>query len=321
MVVYKGRLMFLKFDSPLANDQFISIVILSFSRPHMLKALLESIHEHADMPYEIIVTDDASQMAGKNLPSEVFDCRELTSTMIFNNGVNMGFASSANKGTALANSDYVLFMNDDTLMSGPSLRTIKAVLDRPYIGSFGPWQGEKPRISPEQVQVSIAGIPLQLSSLPSGSSIFAFRKKVWFELGGFPQVYHNGGDIAFLHKMCMRGYFAARNDVALDPVLFRNVDVEQGYQESTFSRSRFDSSYPQIFGVNNMESLNNSREQRIYQFSHAEYEKELGLHATDSWGKYFSEAKIDGENNYDWSKLERFGQADWKEPVGQDLKE
>ena len=313
--------MFLKFDNPLANDKFMSIVILSFSRPHRLKALLESIHQHADMPYEIIVTDDASQIVGENLPSEIFDCRELTSTMIFNNGVNMGFASSANKGTALSNSDYVLFMNDDTLMSGPSLKMIKAVLDRPYIGSFGPWQGENAASDPNKVQISITGTPLQLSSLPSGSSIFAFRKQLWFDLGGFPQVYHNGGDIAFLHKMCMNGYFAARNDVDLDNVMFRNVDVEQGYQESTFTRSRFDSSYPPIFGVGNMEALNINREKRVYDFSHAEYEKEFGLHASDSWGKYFSNAKLDGENNYDWSKLGRFGQDDWKELVEQDLKE
>ena len=310
--------MFLKFDNPLANDKFMSIVILSFSRPHRLKALLESIHQHADMPYEIIVTDDASQMAGDHLPSEVFDCRKLTSTMIFNNGVNMGFAASANKGTALANSDYILFMNDDTLMSGPSLKMIKEVLDKPYIGSFGPWQGENPP-PPDKVQVSIAGTPLQLGSLPSGSSIFAFRKQLWFDLGGFPQVYHNGGDIAFLHKMCMNGYFAARNDVDLDNVMFRNVDVEQGYQESTFTRSRFDSSYPPVFGVGNLDALNVGREKRIYDFSHAEYETEFGLHASDSWNKYFADAKLDGENNYDWSKLGRFGQDDWKELVEREL--
>ena len=310
--------MFLKFDGQLTNDKFMSIVILSFTRPHRLKALLESIHEHADMPFEIVVTDDASQMAGESLPSEVFACRDLTTTMVFNNGVNMGYAASANKGTALANSDYILLMNDDTLMSGPSMQMIKAVLDTPYIGSFGPWQGEGSD-DRDKVKVSIGGHPLNLSSLPSGSSIFAFKKSTWFELGGFPQVYHNGGDIAFLHKMCMNGYFAARNDVDHENVVFRNVDVEQGYQEATFTRSRFDSSYPQIFKVTNMEAGNIAREKRLYDFSHAEYEKEFGLHNIDSWLKYFSNAKLEGKNNYDWSKLSRFGQDKWKELVKRDL--
>ncbi len=312
--------MFLKFDNPLANDKFISIVILSFTRPHRLKALLESIHEHADMPFEVVVTDDASQMAGESLPFDVFACKDLTTTMVFNNGVNMGYAASANKGTALANSDYILLMNDDTLMSGPSLRMIKEVLDTPYIGSFGPWQGEhREGETGSKVQVSLAGQTLWLDSRPSGSSIFAFKKSTWFELGGFPQVYHNGGDIAFLHKMCMNGYFAARNDVDLENVVFRNVDVEQGYQEATFTRSMFDSSYPQIFKVTNMEAGNIARGKRLYDFSHAEYEKEFGLHNIDSWLKYFSNAKLEDENDYDWSKLSRFGQAKWKELVERDL--
>ena len=309
--------MFLKFDDPLANDKFVSIVILSFTRPHRLKALLESIHAHADMPYEIIVTDDASHMAGNQLPLAIFECGGLASTMIFNSGANMGFAASANKGTALANSDYILFMNDDTLMSGPSLQKIKSVLDTPYIGSFGPWQGLPDEV--RKVEVSVAGTPLHLCSLPSGSSIFAFKKATWFELGGFPQVYHNGGDIAFLHKMCMNGYFAARNDIDLENVLFRNVDVEQGYKEATFTRSRFDSSYPQIFGVQDLAAEHIAREQRIYTFSHAEYEKEFGLHNSASWLKYFADAKLEDENNYDWSKLSRFGQDKWKDQVERDL--
>lgn len=310
--------MFLKFDGQLTNDKFMSIVILSFTRPHRLKALLESIHEHADMPFEIVVTDDASQMGGVTLPEAVFACRDLTTTMVFNNGVNMGYAASANKGTALANSDYILLMNDDTLMSGPSMRMIKEVLDKPYIGSFGPWQGAG-YCEHERVAVAVAGQSLRLGSLPSGSSIFAFKKSTWFELGGFPQVYHNGGDIAFLHKMCRYGYFSARNDVDQKNVLFRNVDVEQEYAEATFTRSRFDSSYPQIFGVANMEAGNMAREKRIYNFSHSEYEKEFGLHSIDSWIQYFADAKLEGENNYDWSKLSRFGQDKWKELVERDL--
>ena len=70
-----------------------------------------------------------------------------------------------------------------------------------------------------------------------------------------------------------------------------------------------------------MTALNLGREKRIYDFSHAEYETEFGLHASDSWNKYFSAAKLDGENNYDWAKLGRFGQDDWQELVERDLVE
>lgn len=312
----------LKFDGPLTNDKFISIVVLSFTRPNHLRHLLESIHEHADMPVEIIVTDDGSHLTQSD--RQIFEeCRFLCSTLIFNTGVNMGFAASANRGVSLANSDYILVMNDDTLMARPSLQFTKSVLDRPYVGTFGPWGGiKKDPLAPEDmVRVCINGHTLRLSSLPSGSSIFAFRRSLWKELGGFPQVYHNGGDIAFIHKACSHGYFSVRNDLEDSSTLFRNVDVEEEYKNATFTRTPFDSSYPQIFGVPNLKQLHLEREKRIYKLSHAEYEAPYGLHNTESWRSYFSKAKLADQNNYNWSKLVGFGQDRWKNYVEMDLEE
>lgn len=310
--------MFMQFDPPLSSDDFISIVILSFTRPNHLRNLVQSIHQHADMPFEIIISDDGSHVVGGD--AQIFnELRPLSSTMIFNNGANMGFAASANKGTSLANSNYVLLMNDDTLMSGPSLRMIRSVLATPYVGSFGPWRGIEPAGGvPERVTVRIAGFPLQLSSLSSGSSIFAFRKSLWRELGGFPQVYHNGGDIAFIHKSLQHGYFSASNTVE-DHQLFRNVDVEENYKNATYTRSPFDSSYPHVFGVQNLAQLHMSREERVRKFSHDEYVKPFGLHNSDSWKTYIEGAKISGQNAYDWDKLSLFKQDKWRELVEKDL--
>lgn len=309
--------MFLNFDPPLSNTDFVSIVILSFTRPDHLHNLLLSIREHADIPFEIVVSDDGSHLAGADV--QIFnECRSLCSTLIFNNGANMGFAASANKGTALANSEYILFMNDDTLMSGPSLRMIREVLDVPYVGSFGPWRGIEPvGGKSDRVTVSLHGRRYQLSSLPSGSSIFAFRKSTWYNLGGFPQVYHNGGDIAFLHRMLENGLFAVSNTME-EQELFRNVDVEEGYKNATYTRSPFDSSYPPIFGVSDLARLHLAREERVRAYSQEEYHRPYGLHNIDSWSRYFSEAKIPDQNNYDWSKF-IFGQNKWKEIVERDL--
>ena len=310
--------MFLNFDSPLSNTDFVSIVILSFIRPNHLRNLLESIHQHADLPFEIVISDDGSHLTGTD--AQIFnECRKLSSTLIFNNGMNMGFASSANKGTALANSEYILFMNDDTLMSGPSLRLIREVLSVPYVGSFGPWRGIAPLGGKSsRVNVNLVSKTMQLSSLPSGSSIFAFKKSLWQKLGGFPQVYHNGGDIAFLHRMLQSGFFSVSNTVE-GPDLFRNIDVEENYKHATYTCSPFDSSYPHIFGVPNLPQLHMSREERIRAYSQEEYLKPYGLHNIDSWEKYLIQAKLDNKNDYDWSKLELFGQSVWKKEVQANL--
>lgn len=310
--------MFLRFDRPLTNDSFISIVILSFTRPNHLLNLLESIHTHADMPFEIIVSDDGSQVVQAD--SQVFaHCQRLASTSIFNHGANMGFAASANKATALANSDYILLMNDDTLMSGPSLRFIKEVLNVPYVGSFGPWRGIEPLGGrPDRVSVRIGAKTLQLSALPSGSSLFAFRKSIWQSLGGFPQVYHNGGDIAFLHKTLQHGFFSVSNTVE-GPDLFRNVDVEEDYKNATYTRSPFDSSYPHVFGVPNLSALHVAREVRVREYSNEEYTKPFGLHNIESWKTYFHSAKLADRNGYDWSKLGEFNQRQWRTSIEHDL--
>jgi glycosyltransferase involved in cell wall biosynthesis len=76
-------------------DQFISIVISSFYRPFYLKRCLESIHKHADMPFEIIVHDDGSGQAERD---QIYrDLSPLISTLILNLGGNMGLNVSANR--------------------------------------------------------------------------------------------------------------------------------------------------------------------------------------------------------------------------------
>ncbi len=311
--------MFLRFDGGLSNNNFISIVILSYTRPDHLKNLLESIHLWADMPFEIIVSDDGSHIndTRSRIMSEM---ESLISTTVFNIGANMGLAASANRGVALANSDYVLVMNDDTLVTGPAFRNIKDALSVPYVGVFGPWFNrfiDSNRPEEELVHVNSGGTDLYLTSLPSGSSIFAFRKKVWQEIGGFPQVYHCGGDIAFIHAVCGAGYFNAQVPRS-QPESFVNVDVSAGYVDETFARSPFDSSYPHIFGVPNLREENLGRAQRIHNFSQVEYEKDLGLHNTESWRSYFKDARK-GET-YDWSKLQKLGHNRWQKVINKEIK-
>jgi len=308
---------FLRFDGNLASDRFISIVILSYTRPKHLKNLVDSIHAHADMPFEIIISDDGS---GPLHQDEILNgLHEHVSTLLFNTGVNMGIAASANRGAGVASSDYILVMNDDTLMTKPALRDIKRVLDVPYVGVFGPWFNRfdpSPRGEEELVHVRPQGFDLYLTSLPSGSSIFAFRKQIWQEVGGFPQVYHNGGDIAFIHKVCGSGYFNAQVPQSRQEC-FLNVDASEGYTDSTYTRSEFDSSYPRLFRAPNLREENLARATRVYNFSHEEYEKHLGLHNIESWRNYFKTAKR-GDSYY-WSQMQPFGQDEWQELVERDI--
>ena len=57
--------MFLR-DTPgrtaIHNEDFCSVGIVSFNRHDRLKRLIDSIHKHADMPFELVISDDGGNL-------------------------------------------------------------------------------------------------------------------------------------------------------------------------------------------------------------------------------------------------------------------
>lgn len=318
--------MFNVFDEIGANGKFISIIVMSYTRPKFLKECLESIHEKADCNFEIIVHDDAS---GIELEAEIFNtCRGLCSTIIYGSptGINMGLAAAANRATALANSEYVLLLNDDCkVLGGEPFGTIKKVLDVPYIGCVGPWQtvNSKPGlVNPGEtnVPVSANGVDFNLSSLPNGAGIFAYKKSTWMKAGGFPQVYTNAGDTGFHIKLLKMGYFNASRLINVEE-MFTNVDQMAGYNEPTAGKSPFDSSYPHIFGMEleTLVNFNQKRRQDIYNWSHEQYYCDEGIVNHAWWDRLFVEARKPVDHGYDWNIFKPYGQDQWKEQVEIDM--
>jgi len=311
--------MFLKFDGELSNDKFISIVIASFTRAHHVKALVDSIHQHADMPFEIIVIDDCSQVCNDTQTVLFNELRSKVSTLILTCGMNMGLASTFNRGIALANGDIVLIMNDDTRMVGPAFRMIQTVLRNPYIGVFGPLSGTHSQSDDTDlghVQLVSGGVNFHTAGVPGTGSIFAFRKQLWMEIGGCPQIYHNGSDLAFFFRLNQLGYFTTEFPVDKAPV-FANVDRDNGFPEATAGRTRFDSSYPQVFGVADLEQKTLLRKERMYNYSSNQYKMEAGLHNADWWQKYFLNAR--SGDSYDWELMKRFGHDKWRDLFEKDV--
>ncbi len=320
--------MFLDFDSPMANNEFISIMVMSYFRPEMTLALLRSLHSLADFPFEIILHDDHSD--GWVRDRVYGEMRELCSTMILGQGdVNMGFAAAANRGTALCNSKYVLLLNNDCLMVNPCFQQIKQVLDVPYIASTGVRDIiHKVPGAPHDDRpiVHANGQSFLLSNLPHGSGAFAFKKDVWFEHGGFPQVYNNGGDIAFLFSLLKRGWFHAGDLISPDGQpsyrAFRNLDQENGYKATTSQHRNFDQAYPRIFPFCNRQAWFyeecEKRRVRRYPLSQEQYLSDRGHHNIDYWGKWSANG-YDGNGGINWDALEDFGQSKWRDQIDADI--
>ena len=121
------------------NDEIInmklSIIIVSFNTRDVLRTCLESLFSHYGKElqrkeFEITVVDNGSQdqtqeMMRKNFPK----------VKLIQNTHNAGFAKANNQGVKNITSDYVLFLNPDTVVPANTLTEILTYLDEhPHVG-------------------------------------------------------------------------------------------------------------------------------------------------------------------------------------------
>ena len=91
----------------------ISVIIVAFKSRSFIACCLNSLQQ-ASKSYdtEIIVIDNAS---GDGLGG--FILQEYSDIRFFQNKENIGFGSACNQGAQIANGDYLVFLNPDTIVS------------------------------------------------------------------------------------------------------------------------------------------------------------------------------------------------------------
>jgi GT2 family glycosyltransferase/glycosyltransferase involved in cell wall biosynthesis len=106
-------------EAPLA-----SIVIPVYGKAMLTFTCLKSVHEStAHGQFEVIVVDDAS-------PTPVADELSVVSGVRFTrNDQNLGFIGTCNRGADLATGKYVVFLNNDTIVTAGWLESLLAVFD------------------------------------------------------------------------------------------------------------------------------------------------------------------------------------------------
>jgi len=98
----------------------LSVIFVNWNSVEYLRESIASIYENTrDLAFEIIVVDNASPQGGIELLQPQFP--DIT---IIKSEKNVGFATANNIGFCQSNGEYVLFLNPDTKLVGPTLSTM-----------------------------------------------------------------------------------------------------------------------------------------------------------------------------------------------------
>lgn len=123
----KGRLSFPRHDEPV-----VSIIVLTFNKAHLTYQCLESILAHADLPYELVIVDNNSL---DETPALLERCENA---VIIRNEQNLGFVRGCNQGAKVARGSYLLFLNNDTVVTANWLSSLVATIEgHPRCGAVG----------------------------------------------------------------------------------------------------------------------------------------------------------------------------------------
>lgn len=112
-------------ENIIRNTPKISIVVLTYNNLNYTKACINSIVEWTAYPnYELIIVDNASSDGTPEYLKEFADCYPQAKVILNNH--NAGFAAGNNIGIKKATGDYVILLNNDTIVSRGWLSRILA---------------------------------------------------------------------------------------------------------------------------------------------------------------------------------------------------
>ncbi|MBU1118922.1 glycosyltransferase family 2 protein [Patescibacteria group bacterium] len=117
------------------TDMTLSIIIVHYKTPSLLRQCIRSIRKHEpSFKYEIIVVDNNSMDETAQMIEEDFP----SITMIANKE-NLGFPKAVNQGIRVSKGRYVLLLNPDiTALPGVLENMITYMTKHPDIGMLGP---------------------------------------------------------------------------------------------------------------------------------------------------------------------------------------
>ena len=113
----------------------VSIITINYNGKDDTVDLIESFGRYETYPYEIIIIDNGSKNYGEHHVLSKYSPKPI----VIRSDKNLGFAGGNNLGISYADGDYILFLNNDTIINQPILENLARALDNnPQIGCVSP---------------------------------------------------------------------------------------------------------------------------------------------------------------------------------------
>jgi O-antigen biosynthesis protein len=109
----------------------VSIVIPAYNKWQYTGNCLYSIFKNTEADYEVIVVDDASTDKTKEILSTIKNLRFVK------NEKNSGFVDTCNYGAKVSKGNYILFLNNDTMVTSNWLQPLLAAIKEADVGAVG----------------------------------------------------------------------------------------------------------------------------------------------------------------------------------------
>jgi GT2 family glycosyltransferase/glycosyltransferase involved in cell wall biosynthesis len=116
----------------------ISIIVLTYDNLNLTKGCLESIIKNTALPdYELIIVDNGSKKDTVDYLKTF--ASETPNVVLQLNEKNLGFAAANNQGFRISKGDYILFLNNDTIVTAGWLHRLWHHLSKDHnVGMVGP---------------------------------------------------------------------------------------------------------------------------------------------------------------------------------------
>lgn len=295
----------------ISNGEFWSIVVPYYKNKQYLPGLCESLYEHADMPYELVIHND-SAIEGPPIVSAGLK----VSIEIRNFGSNFGLSRALHNAVRVSSSDYILFLNQDCVMVRPCLKLLKQVLARPYIGLV--MLQDVRESAPESCNLDGGSFTL-LTGIGSGAML-AFRRDFWESVGGTDLEADSGrSDTTIIYRMWQAGYWRA---VLLGPRYFRNLSAEQNNKDTSIGPYGTDCGFPRLWKLSEEEYKAQSKERMNACCHHIDVEehKPEGVSNMAYWDAYSQTLmREQGKpSTINWAAA-KYGQAKWRKEIEHDF--